>query len=191
MSTIEAPTYVPRTDTGYGRPPRRIVLGIMMVLVFLSGGVIGSGSALMLVNNRIKEDEKPRDPGPWSEKIVSELQGELSLSKEQTAQVDQIMKDHLAALVRLRREVFFVEIRKQFKQMEDQVDSVLDEQQSVQWHAWLEERRKRVCPTSGRGHNGSGRAAKEAGAGAAGSEKQRDATVKADAKPEGSSDPTP
>ncbi|HWB09437.1 MAG TPA: hypothetical protein VG826_09445 [Pirellulales bacterium] len=149
MSTLEAPTYVPHAAAGGGRRPRRILLG-MMVAVFFSGGVIGSGSTLMVVNRRIKESEQPRPVPDWCRKIVAELEEKLSLSEEQTAQVDQIMKDHLAALDRLRREVFFKAIREQFKQMEDQVNAVLDDQQSVQWHAWLEERRKRVCPTNGR-----------------------------------------
>jgi hypothetical protein len=176
MSTIEAPTYVPQTATGGGRRPRRILLG-MMVAVFFSGGVIGSGSTLMMVNRRIQENEKPRPIVDWKRQIVSELEGKLSLNEEQTAQVDQIMKDHLAALDRLRREVFFKMIREQFKQMEDQVDAVLDEQQSVQWHAWLEERRKRVCPTNGRGQKSA-------------SAKQADARGKSDAKADGSADRT-
>ncbi|HEV3342350.1 MAG TPA: hypothetical protein VG125_18415 [Pirellulales bacterium] len=149
MSTLEAPTYVPQSATGGRRPPRRILLG-MMVLVLLSGGAIGSGSTLLVINSRIKENEKGHKIDDWSGRIVSELQEKLSLSEKQTAQVGQIMKEHLAALDKLRREVFFKKIRDQFKQMEDQVDAVLDEQQHAQWHAWLEERRKRVCPTGGR-----------------------------------------
>lgn len=203
MSTIEATTYVPYSATGGGRPPRRILLGMMMA-VFFSGGVIGSGSTLMVINSRIKENEKPREPGPWSQRIVSELEEKLSLSERQTAQVDQIMKDHLAALVRLRRETFSPLIHEQFKQMEDQVNSVLDEQQSVQWHAWLEERRKRVCPTGGRG--GSARTTKtpgergtsaplkstpENGARRAGSGQAAGATVNSAAEPDDSGTRTP
>jgi hypothetical protein len=158
----------------------------------------------MVINSRIKENEKPRKIPDWSRQIVSELEEKLTLSEKQTAQVDQIMKDHLAALDRLRREVFFKKIGEQFKQMEDQVDSVLDEQQSMQWHAWLEERRKRVCPTGGRGH-GSTKGTKEAGAGGtaaqlkstadgspkAGSDQAAEVTTNVDAKPDVSGDRTP
>jgi hypothetical protein len=166
MSTLEAPTYVPQTATDGGRRPRRILLG-MMVAVFFSGGVIGSGSTLMVVNRRIKENESPRDPVKWSERIVSELEEKLSLSEKQTEQVKQVMKEHLAALNRLRRETFAPRIREQFEQMKDQVDSVLDDEQRSQWHAWLDERQNRVCPSGGRAHNGHNRPAMEAGEGAA------------------------
>jgi hypothetical protein len=136
----------------------------MMVLVLFSGGAIGSGATLLVINSRIKENEKRHDSTKTKERIVSELQEKLSLSEKQTEQVDQIMAEHLAALDKLRHDVFFKMIREQFKQMEDQVDSVLDGQQHAQWHAWLEERRKRVCPTGGRGNNvRAGKAAKDVG----------------------------
>jgi hypothetical protein len=105
----------------------------------------------MIINSRIEDNERHHnDPVFISERVVKELDEKLSLSDVQTTQVEQIMKDHFAALDRLRREVFFAEIRKQFKQMEDQVNAVLDDEQRTQWHAWLDEKRKRVCPLGGR-----------------------------------------
>jgi hypothetical protein len=173
MSTSELSTYAPQapvpqtTAAGGRRPPRNLLLG-MMVAVFFSGGVIGSGSTLMLINRRIEDNEKHHnDPVIMGHRVVEELQEKLSLDEAQTTEVDQIMKDHFAALDRVRREDFFPKIREQFKQMEDQVNAVLDNEQRTQWHAWLDERRKRVCPPNGRHNFGShnstmyrGRAAK-------------------------------
>lgn len=170
-SDSELSGYLPQTASGGRRPPRRLLLG-MMVAVFFSGGVIGSGSTLMLINRRIEANERHHDPAKTSQRIVSELAEKLSLSEKQTAQVEQITKDHLASLDRLRREVFFKMIRDDFKQMEDQVNAVLDDEQRATYHAWLEEKRQRVCPpgvrhghSSHRGHGGprgpSSRDAKE------------------------------
>jgi BMFP domain-containing protein YqiC len=145
MSASEATLYSPQSSAAGRRPPRRLLLG-MMVAVFFSGGIIGSGSTLMLINRRIEANEKHHDVVSIGKHIVSDLRGKLSLSDEQTAQVDQIMKEHLASLDRLRREDFSPKLRVAFKQMEDQVAAVLDDEQRSQWHAWLEERRKRVCP---------------------------------------------
>jgi hypothetical protein len=149
MSTAQSPTYVPVSAAAGRRPPRNLLLG-MMLAVFFSGGVIGSGSTLMLINRRIEDNAKHYDPIKSAKKVTSELEVKLSLNAGQTAQVEQIMKDHLAALDRLRREVFFKKIREQFKQMEDQVNGVLDDEQRTQWHAWLAERQQRVCPSVNR-----------------------------------------
>lgn len=153
VSSSDLSTYVPQTASGGRRPPRRLLLG-MMVAVFFSGGVIGSGSTLMLIHRRIEANERHHDPAKTSQRIVSELAEKLSLSEKQTAQVEQITKDHLASLDRLRREVFFKMIRDDFKQMEDQVNAVLDNEQRATYHAWLEEKRQRVCPPGVRhGHS--------------------------------------
>jgi hypothetical protein len=149
MSTTEVPTYVPQTATGGGRPPRRLLFG-MMVAVFFSGGVIGSGSTLMFINRRIEENERHHDAARTSQRIVDELQEKLALDDAQTAQLERITKNHLAALDRIRREVFFPKIHEQFKQMEEQVNAVLNDEQRAQYHAWLEEKRQRVCPPGSR-----------------------------------------
>lgn len=150
-SGSELPSY-PQTASGGRRPPRRLLLG-MMVAVFFSGGVIGSGSTLMFIHRRIEDNEKHHDPGKTSQRIITELTEKLSLSEQQTAQVEQITKDHLAALDRLRHEVFFKMIRDEFKQMEDQVNGVLDDEQRAKYHAWLDEKRQRLCPPGARhGH---------------------------------------
>ena len=162
MSTTELPTYVPQTATGGGRPPRRLLFG-MMVAVFFSGGVIGSGSTLMLINRRIEDNERHHDPARTSQRIVGELQEKLSLDEAQTADIERITKDHLAALDRIRRDVFFPKIRDQFKQMEEQVNAVLDDEQRAEYHAWLEEKRQRVCPPGSRHGRTSHRGPSSAG----------------------------
>lgn len=162
MISSEVPTYVSPTATGGGRPPRRLLFG-MMVMVFFSGGVIGSGSTLMLINRRMEDNERHHDPARTSQRIVDELQEKLSLNDPQTTQVERITKNHLAALDRIRREVFFPAIREQFKQMEEQVSAVLDDEQRAAYHAWLDEKRQRVCPPFSRHSRGPHRAASSGG----------------------------
>ena len=172
MSTSELSTYAPQATgpqsmgAGGRRPPRNLLLG-MMVAVFFSGGVIGSGSTLMLINHRIEDNEKHHnDPVIITGRVVKELEEKLSLNEQQTAQVQKIMKDHLAALDRLRREKFLPVIREEFNQMEGQVNAVLDDEQRSQWQAWLAERRQRVCPPGGR-HGYSGHRARSSNGSAA------------------------
>jgi hypothetical protein len=157
MITNELPAYVPQVAAaGRGRPPRKLLFA-MMVAVFASGGVIGSGSTLMVINRRIEDNERHHDPALTSQRIVGELSEKLSLNEEQTAQIEQITQDHLAALDRLRRDDFFPKIREQFKLMEDQVNAVLGDEQRAQYHAWLEEKRQRVCPPGNRHGRGARR----------------------------------
>lgn len=153
MSTTETTWDAPYAAAGGRRPPRRLLLG-MMVAVFLSGGVIGSGATLMIINRRMEENAKPHDPRLVGQKVAAELRETLSLSDEQAAQVDRIMKDHMAAMGRMQREEFFPKIRDAFKQMNDDIAGVLDDDQRVKWNAWLEERRKRVCPPGDHGRTG-------------------------------------
>ncbi|HVA44941.1 MAG TPA: hypothetical protein VNH11_01020 [Pirellulales bacterium] len=155
MSTTETTWPVPQTAATGGRPPRRLLLG-MMVAVFCSGGVIGSGASLMLINRRIEDSAKRHDPVIVGHQVASELEEKLSLSEEQVSQVDRIMKEHLASMDRLRREVFFPKIRESFTQMNEAVAAVLNDEQRVQWTAWLEERRQRVCPPGEHGRHGRG-----------------------------------
>ncbi|MGH7137959.1 MAG: hypothetical protein ACREHD_19595 [Pirellulales bacterium] len=162
MSTTELPTYVPQTATGGGRPPRRLLFG-MMVAVFFSGGVIGSGSTLMLINRRIEDNERHHDPARTSQRIVDELREKLALNDAQTAELERITKNHLAALDRIRRDVFFPKIHEQFKQMEEQVNAVLSDEQRAQYHAWLEEKRQRVCPPGSRHSRAGSRGASSSG----------------------------
>lgn len=177
-SGAEPSGYVAQLAGGGRRPPRRLLLG-MMVAVFFSGGVIGSGSTMMFIHRRIEANEKHRDPGGASRRIVSDLAEKLALSERQTAQVEQITKDHLASLDRLRREVFFNMIRDEFKQMEEQVSAVLNGDQRTQYHAWLEERRQRLCPPGARhGHHAHGGHRRGS---SSGEKDQRGAGPKADA----------
>lgn len=154
MSTTESSPYLSHFPASSGSPPRRLLLGVV-ALVFVSGGVIGSGSTLMIVNRRIEENEQHCDAAKVRKRVADELTEKLSLDGEQSAEVDRIMNDHIAAIDRLRREVIFPKMREQFEQMKEQVDAVLDDGQRAQYHAWLEERKKRVCPSTGARGNGN------------------------------------
>jgi hypothetical protein len=153
MSTTEASPYLSHFPASSGQPPRRLLLGVV-ALVFVSGGVIGSGSTLMIINRRIEENETRHDPKKVGRRVANDLKGMLSLNDGQAVEVDRIMKDHMAAIEQLRQEVIIPRMREQFEQMKNQVDAVLDGEQRAQYHAWLEERKKRVCPPPGASGNG-------------------------------------
>lgn len=128
-------------------PPRRWLTLAMMATVFISGAVIGSGSTMIVINRRVEEASN-RHWNAACEKMLPVLRSELDLSDEQYADVEQIIRRHLAKLNEIRDEVIRPAIREEFAQMEMQVSAVLDEQQNERWLAWLEERRKRVCASS-------------------------------------------
>lgn len=183
MSSVEATWDVPHAAGGR-RPPHRLLLG-MMVAVFFSGGVIGSGATLMIINRQ--ENARRHDPMIAGQQAAAELTEELSLTDEQAAQVDRIMKDHLAAMGRLRRDVFLPAIRDAFEEMKSGVAAVLDDEQRVKWNAWLEERRKRVCPPGGHSRSGHAHHGKADGAKRHANRGSSDAA----STPEGDSTPTP
>lgn len=151
MSTSEATWSQPTwSASGGGRlpqrrlPQRRWLTLAMIATVFISGAVIGSGSTMIVVNRRV-EEASSRHWNAVCERMLPALRSELELTDDQYADVEQIIRRHLAKLNEIRDEVIRPAIREEFAQMEQQVSAVLDERQNDRWLAWLEERRQRVC----------------------------------------------
>lgn len=132
---------------------RRWLSLAMMVLIFGSGTVIGSGLTMIAVND--KYDARMRNPSASCDHVLPVMQRELQLSTEQSAEVRTILTEHDKAVGKLWTEMR-PKFREQLKQLEDQVNGVLTTEQQEKWHAWLEQRRRRFWSSpsrSGRRHS--------------------------------------
>lgn len=127
---------------------RRWLSFAMMVLVFGSGSVIGSGLTMIAVND--KYDARLKNPPSCRDHVLPAMQRELDLSEDQATKVKAILTDHDRAMGKIWMDMG-PKWREQLKRLEEQVNGVLTADQQAKWHAWLEQRRRRVWPST---HNG-------------------------------------
>ncbi|HVC97313.1 MAG TPA: hypothetical protein VND64_26770 [Pirellulales bacterium] len=113
---------------------------------FAMGSATGAMGAVIVINNQM--DQKLRQPERWPRHMVESMRGELDLTEEQTAQVQEIVNQHHKAIGKIWADAG-PRFRAELKTMEDQVAGVLSGEQQQRWHEWLETRRRRVCPNPG------------------------------------------
>lgn len=127
---------------------RRWVSLAMMILVFGSGTVIGSGLTMIAVKD--KYDAGFKNPPRSCDHVLPVMQRELHLSDEQSGQVRTILNDHDKAMGKMWLDMR-PKVREQLKHLEDQVNGVLTAEQQATWHAWLEQRRRRFWGSASHG----------------------------------------
>ena len=111
---------------------------VMLVIVFLAGGVIGASLTIKIIHLRIKHFSK--HPEILRDRIIIRLQKELSLNKEQSEQVHKIIE---------RRFVEIMKIRNEFNLMEKEIATVLNAEQAKKWSKLVDElRQKHFLPQS-------------------------------------------
>jgi hypothetical protein len=125
---------------------RRWLMLAIMVVVFCSGAAIGSGlTTISIENSNLK---RWRDPWWGQKRMLEALNRELDLSDSQTAEVEQILKNHDQAVKKIWMEEVGPKMITLVKQLDGRIAGVLTTEQQPLWHAWLEKRKSRVCPPS-------------------------------------------
>lgn len=137
---------------------RRWLMLAIMVVVFCSGAAIGSG----LTTISIEKSNLERWRNPWwgQKRMLEALNRELDLSDAQTAEVEQILKQHDQAVKKIWMDEVGPKMFTLVKQLDGRIAGVLTTEQQPLWHAWLEKRKSRVCPpshASKHGHSRDGR----------------------------------
>lgn len=112
----------------------RIVLKpiIFSLLTLFSGIVIGIG--LTLISTNASNGPKTLPPGPeyMSKRMVQRIVHELKLSPEQHQQLDPIVQKHIKAMDDIRKQAR-PQINKELEQMNEEILSILNEQQKNIW----------------------------------------------------------
>ena len=135
--TIPPPGKKPR------RPLPRWTLGVVFVVVFAAGCIVGGMVATKVIHSKM---EAYRRHAPiFAEDIVARLRMRLGLTDDQAEQVKEIF---------IRRHGRMIEYRGQgaqamhteFDAMEKEIAAVLDEQQKYKWQAIADSVRRRFLP---------------------------------------------
>jgi hypothetical protein len=130
-----------------GALPRRwLRLGIRLLLflvIFLSGGVVGVGTTLLVLRHSflVTVNNPDRVPGY----LAAHLRRKLDLTEQQTAQVEDIFRRRQVVLQGIRRRVQ-PEIEVQLDQVEKEISNVLDDQQRPKWQQDFRELRRTWIP---------------------------------------------
>jgi hypothetical protein len=125
-------------EPGASLPPRRnrgMFLGLMAA-VFLSGGVVGGGTGMLITQQKFSDCL--RHPERMSARMVAMFRSELGLTEDQAKQVDEIVQRHHEQIEAIRSEVR-PRFSAEWNSMHEEVKAVLTEEQRTK----LEEMRER------------------------------------------------
>lgn len=125
-------------------PRRRTWLYVVLwLIIFGSGVVVGAGSTLWVVRNRVLYGLQHPERAPAG--LARHLQRMLDLDDTQRAQVEQIFERRQKELQKVRR-AFQPEVEAQLDQVEQEVSAVLNDVQRAEWQTRFRELRDRWLP---------------------------------------------
>ena len=123
---------------------RRIVLKVVLLLaVFVGGGVAGASLAMMHFHHRFFS--MMRSPEKAADRFLGKFHARYELDELQAAQVDRIVRRHFADMGAIRAEVhprFEAELDK----FERDLSALLDEPQRTKWQEEFRALRRRAFP---------------------------------------------
>jgi hypothetical protein len=139
-------------------PPRRhrgMFMGLLAA-VFVSGGVVGGGLGMMVTQQKFSDCL--RHPERMPERMMTKFRGELELTDEQTAKIDEIVRRRHENFEAIRAEVR-PRFDAEFTAMSDEINLVLTEDQQAKWKE-MRERFRKDFPRGQRGRKGRDEAKK-------------------------------
>ncbi len=118
---------------------------LLSLVIFSSGAIGGTCATLIFIRQQVHH--RIHHPEEMPSKIATRIQRKLSLSGEQTLQVEAIMVERQQAIQKIRRE-FQPQIETELEQLEKQVAGLLDDSQRIKWQAWFQEIRAKWIPAA-------------------------------------------
>lgn len=132
-------------DALLSAPTRRWPQILMMVGIFVSGGIVGGAISRMVVREQMLS--ALRDPSDVPDRIIPSISRTLGLSSSQQADVDVIVRRHHAAMETLRAETYPRQMA-EFQAMCSEVDVLLTADQRSKWTALTKFIRSRYLPNA-------------------------------------------
>lgn len=122
--------------------PRWVQLGVLLV-VFVSGGVVGAMIATKVIHSRMDYYREHADALPAD--IVPRLKMRLALTDEQTERVRAIIANRHPRMIENRRQGAQTMLN-EFQMMENEIAGVLDPEQEQRWRSIAQSVRQRFLP---------------------------------------------
>ncbi len=119
-----------------------LILGIYLVLVFLSGVLVGALGYRAVFDRRVQA--APRlSPEEFRKRLVAELQDRLDLTPQQVEQLNAILDRTRQRFAKLEAEVLRPQKRAILKQQSEEIKAILNERQRAEFERWEQERAAR------------------------------------------------
>lgn len=115
----------------------------LVLLIFISGMIIGGSLALHRMHDRMHNFE--RDRGHIVQRIHHRITNKYQLDEEQSAQAKQIIENHIDAVIALRQEIR-PRLETQLQEFEDEMAELMDESQREEWRRNVRHFGKRLFP---------------------------------------------
>jgi hypothetical protein len=116
---------------------------LFALLIFLGGAACGAGITIVVVARTVHHIMTHPEEAPH--RIAARLSHRLDLSKEQTAQVEQIIRNRQGQIIEIRRDMQ-PRIESQLTQLESDIAAVLTPPQQQKWHALVTTLRSNWLP---------------------------------------------
>lgn len=126
-----------------GRPRRGCLMPVLLVLVFLFGGICGAGVSLGAVRRALREAVEHPERRP--ERTAERLARRLGLSTEQRRQVQAVLAEQQAEFRRLRIRAA-PEIAARLRKTDREIAAVLTPEQRERWRTMVEDLRRNWLP---------------------------------------------
>ncbi len=116
---------------------------LLYLVIFLSGGIVGTGTTLMII--RKSALFAVHHPGEMPGIIADRMERALDLDDEQKRQILDILHERQEALQDIRRQSQPL-VEEQLDLLEEQVAAVLDPEQQENWRSRIEHIRRTWIP---------------------------------------------
>lgn len=123
--------------------PRRWLRLPMLLLIFLSGGVVGAVSGGFWMRDHMIS--MMRHPEQVPDRIMPRIRSELALNDDQARKVEVIVRRRHAAMESLRAETYPKQLA-EFKAMHTEVAEILTPEQLSKWSALCDSVEQRYLP---------------------------------------------
>ena len=131
------------TPTAPPKKRRRWVTWLLALTIFASGGAVGAGLCAIAIVHGVRHALMHPEEAPH--RITTRLKRPLSLSAEQSQQIEQIIAAHQQSLMKIRREVQ-PQIEQQLAELETEIAATLKPEQQTKWHAMVSKLRENWLP---------------------------------------------
>jgi len=117
--------------------------GLLMLVIFLSGTIVGAGGTLLAVRQRVLH--KIHHPQEVPAAVTARLRRKFDLSDKQAQQVETILRSRQGEILTLRRQ-FQPQLEGQLDKVASEIADVLDNQQRGRWEGYFRELRNTWLP---------------------------------------------
>ena len=134
--TPETESRCPRERTGLPRPRKRHWrIALLMVLIFLAGGVLGVAGTVIYTIRHLQEIGQHPERAP--QRITDRMQRKLDLTDAQAEAVREILERRQHELMAIRREIH-PRVKAIMDASRDEISEVLTDEQRAEWQEMYE-----------------------------------------------------